>query len=58
MPHGTYGDGPVDQSLRPLGPAELLSVRVAEADSRSRTGLGLAGIRGTQHTRPAEDGAR
>ncbi|MFC8593718.1 DUF6461 domain-containing protein [Streptomyces atroolivaceus] len=36
--------------LRPLGPAELLSARVAEANARSRTGLGLADIRGAPHT--------
>ncbi len=44
--------------LRPLGPAELLSARVAEANARSRTGLGLADIRGAPHPGPAEDGAR
>ncbi|MEV8225407.1 hypothetical protein AB0P41_04950 [Streptomyces sp. NPDC079167] len=43
--------------LRPLAPAELLSARVADANARSRTGLGLAGIRGSPHTGPAEDGA-
>ncbi|RPK83999.1 hypothetical protein EES45_05035 [Streptomyces sp. ADI97-07] len=32
--------------LRPLGPAELLSARVAEANARSRTDLGLSDIRG------------
>jgi hypothetical protein len=36
--------------VRPLGPAELLSARVAEANARSRTGLGLGGIRGSPHT--------
>ncbi|MFJ4841128.1 hypothetical protein [Streptomyces sp. NPDC088746] len=36
--------------LRPLGPAELLSARVAEANARSRTGLGLGDIRGSPHT--------
>ncbi|MFI2779725.1 hypothetical protein [Streptomyces sp. ALB3] len=44
--------------LRPLGPAELLSARVAEANARSRTGSGLSGIRGASCADPAEDGAR
>ncbi|MGW4227878.1 hypothetical protein ACWEF9_01090 [Streptomyces sp. NPDC004980] len=44
--------------LQPLGPAELLSARVAEANARSRTDLGLSGIRGAPHTGRAEDGAR
>ncbi|THA35472.1 hypothetical protein E6R18_04515 [Streptomyces sp. A1277] len=33
--------------LRPLDPAELLSARVAEANARSRTGLGARDIRGS-----------
>lgn len=42
--------------LRPLGPAELLSARVAEANARSRTGLGLSDIRGSPPTdRPDGD---
>ena len=41
--------------LRPLGPAELLSARVADANARSRTGLGLGDIRGSPHTDRAED---
>lgn len=41
--------------LRPLDAAELLSARVAEANARSRTGLGLAGIRGSPPTGPAQD---
>lgn len=44
--------------LRPLGPAELLSARVAEANARSRADLGLSGIRGAPHTGRAEDGPR
>ncbi|MER5678493.1 MULTISPECIES: hypothetical protein [Streptomyces] len=40
--------------LRPLGPAELLSARVAEANARSRTGLGLGDIRGS----PRADGSK
>ncbi|MER5629013.1 hypothetical protein [Streptomyces nitrosporeus] len=44
--------------LRPLGPAELLSARVAEANARSRTGLGLGEIRGSPPPGPAEDGVR
>ncbi|MFE9723908.1 hypothetical protein ACFYQ5_10010 [Streptomyces sp. NPDC005794] len=36
--------------LRPLAPAELLSARVAEANARSRTGLGLGDMRGSPHT--------
>ncbi|MGW0788662.1 hypothetical protein ACWD04_10500 [Streptomyces sp. NPDC002911] len=44
--------------LRPLDPAELLSARVAEANARSRTGLGLGDIRGSPHPGPAKDGAR
>ncbi|MEU1212075.1 hypothetical protein ABZ424_06350 [Streptomyces sp. NPDC005790] len=41
--------------LRPLGPAELLSARVADANARSRTGLGLGDIRGSPDTDRAED---
>ncbi|WP_405666650.1 hypothetical protein [Streptomyces sp. NBC_01166] len=44
--------------LRPLGPAELLSARVAEANARSRTGLGLTDIRGAPRTDRSEDDAR
>ncbi|WP_107097732.1 hypothetical protein [Streptomyces sp. WMMB 322] len=33
-------------SIQPLSPAELLSARVAEANARSRTGLGLSGSPG------------
>ncbi|WP_329029459.1 hypothetical protein [Streptomyces sp. NBC_01423] len=44
--------------LRPLGPAELLSARVAEANARSRTGLGVGDIRGSPHAGPAEEDAR
>ncbi|WP_239580556.1 hypothetical protein [Streptomyces sp. HB132] len=44
--------------LRPLDAAELLSARVAEANARSRKGLGLGDIRGSPHDDPAEDGAR
>ncbi|WP_446750441.1 hypothetical protein [Streptomyces sp. AC1-42T] len=44
--------------LRPLDPAELLSARVAEANARSRTGLGVGGIRGSPHAGPAEEEAR
>ncbi|MFJ8752762.1 hypothetical protein ACIREO_26005 [Streptomyces sp. NPDC102441] len=40
--------------LRPLGPTELLSARVAEANARSRTGLVLGDIRGSPHTDRAE----
>jgi hypothetical protein len=38
--------------VRPVGPAELLSARVAEANARRRTGLGLGfgDIRGAPHT--------
>ncbi|MEV2243202.1 hypothetical protein [Streptomyces sp. NPDC049970] len=42
-------------NVRPVGPAELLSARVAEANARSRTGLGLGGIRGSPDTDPAEE---
>ncbi|MFJ4124761.1 hypothetical protein ACIP3U_25990 [[Kitasatospora] papulosa] len=41
--------------LRPLGPAELLSARVAEANARSRTGLGLGDIRGSPRTDGPKD---
>ncbi|MGX1486771.1 hypothetical protein FKO01_46650 [Mesorhizobium sp. B2-3-3] len=41
--------------LRPLGPAELLSARVAEANARSRTGLGLGDIRGSPPTDGPQD---
>ncbi|MBD2834705.1 hypothetical protein ID871_28300 [Streptomyces pratensis] len=41
--------------LRPLGPAELLSARVAEANARSRTGLGLGDIRGSPRTDGPQD---
>ncbi|MFG2589998.1 hypothetical protein [Streptomyces sp. NPDC048438] len=44
--------------LRPLGPPELLSARVAEANARSRTGLGLGDIRGAPCTDRSEDDAR
>ncbi|MFH9466237.1 hypothetical protein ACH4LT_02910 [Streptomyces clavifer] len=44
--------------VRPAAPAELLSARVAEANARSRTDLGLSDIRGAPHTGRAEDGAR
>lgn len=44
--------------LRPLGPAELLSARVAEANARSRTGLSVGDIRGSPHTDPAEETTR
>ncbi|NEC68442.1 hypothetical protein [Streptomyces sp. SID9727] len=44
--------------VRPLGPAELLSARVAEANARSRTGLGVGRIRGSPHAGPAEEDAR
>ncbi|WP_217231128.1 hypothetical protein [Streptomyces anulatus] len=43
--------------LRPLGPAELLSARVAEANARSRTGLGVGDIRGSPLTDRAEEDA-
>ncbi|WP_424918263.1 hypothetical protein [Streptomyces sp. wa1064] len=43
--------------LRPLGPAELLSAHVAEANARSRTGLGVGDIRGSPHTDRAEEDA-
>ncbi|MFD8341687.1 MULTISPECIES: hypothetical protein [Streptomyces] len=41
--------------LRLLGPAELLSARVAEANARSRTGLGLGDIRGSPPTDRPQD---
>ncbi|MFF2731725.1 hypothetical protein ACFVS9_27940 [Streptomyces sp. NPDC058008] len=44
--------------LRPLGAAELLSARVAEANARSRASLGLGGIRGSPDTDGAEDPGR
>lgn len=44
--------------LRPLDAAELLSARVAEANARSRTGLGLTDIRGSPHSDRSEDDAR
>jgi hypothetical protein len=44
--------------VRPADPAELLSARVAEANARSRSGLGLGDIRGAPHTDRAEDGTR
>ncbi|MEU1327767.1 hypothetical protein OHB31_00170 [Streptomyces microflavus] len=43
--------------LRPLGPAELLSARGAEANARSHTGLGVGDIRGSPHTDRSEEDA-
>ncbi|WP_069169656.1 hypothetical protein [Streptomyces griseus] len=44
--------------VRPARPAELLSARVAEANARSRTGLGLGGVRAAPRARGEEDGTR
>ncbi|TRV80133.1 hypothetical protein FKN01_07995 [Streptomyces sp. 130] len=44
--------------LRTLGPAESLSARVADANARSRNGLGVSGVRGSPPAGAAGEDAR